>query len=68
MKGQRDKEDSGDAFDFAICHDYRVIVYSGVFANAVAIDATAYGKADDEQLADNAENMYLEEKPDTGGT
>lgn len=64
MKGQRDKGDSGDAFDFAICRDYRVIVYSGVFANAVAIDATVYGKASDEQLTDNAGNMCLEEKSD----
>jgi len=34
----------------------------------MAIDATAYGKASDEQLTDNAGNMYLEEKPDRGRT
>lgn len=65
MKGQRDKRDFGDAFDFVICRDYRVIVYLGEFLrNAVAIDATVYGKASDEQLTDNAGNMYLEETPD----
>lgn len=70
MRRERTKRQKGlrGRFDFAICRDYRVIVYLGVFANAMAIDATAYGKASDEQLTDNAGNMYLEEKPDRGRT
>lgn len=67
VTGQRDKGDSGDALISRSVAIIAVIVYLGVFANgAMAIDATAYGKASDEQLTDNAGNMYLEEKPDRG--